>query len=231
MTSPGAASAGAIAKVTVPATSANAAARLTLRRNQKFTETETEALEQLLCSLLYPLRNALLYQDALRMAQRDPLTGICNRSALDDSLQRELSHAQRQGSSCALMIIDIDHFKSVNDNHGHPVGDKVLQKVSHILRECLRDSDVVCRYGGEEFVILLPDTTLAQAQRIAERLRESVMAAPIKTSAGALHVTISLGATQRNEAKTTLAQILDRADQGMLAAKRYGRDQVMAVEG
>ena len=100
--------------------------KLTFRRNQKFTEAETEAIEQLLCSLLYPLRNSLLYQDALQLAQKDPLTGICNRTALDEMMQRELSHARRQGSSCAMLILDIDHFKAINDRYGHIIGDLSL---------------------------------------------------------------------------------------------------------
>jgi GAF domain-containing protein len=100
--------------------------KLCLHRKQRFEQTEIEALEQLLCSLLYPLRNALLYQDALQLAQKDPLTGICNRAALDEMMQRELSHARRQGSSCSLLILDIDHFKAVNDKYGHIIGDCAL---------------------------------------------------------------------------------------------------------
>ncbi len=164
-------------------------------------------------------------------ASEDPLTGLLNRRSFADMASRRLDSAAKQKAPICALMVDIDLFKPINDQYGHAIGDEVLIAVARRLNRCLSDRDLLARYGGEEFAILLPDTTLAQAQRIAERLRESVRAAPIKTSAGALRVTISLGVTQRNEVKNTLAQILDRADQGMLAAKRYGRDQVMAVEG
>ena len=112
--------------------------KLSFRRNQKFSAAEIEALEQLLCSLLYPLRNALLYQDALQLAQKDPLTGICNRAALDEMMQRELSHARRQDSSYALLILDIDHFKAINDKYGHIVGDCALKIVANTIDACKR---------------------------------------------------------------------------------------------
>ncbi len=199
--------------------------KLTLRRSQKFTETDTATLEQLLCSLLYPLRNALLYQDALRMAQRDPLTGIANRAALDDSLQRELSHAQRQGSSCALMIIDIDHFKAVNDKYGHIIGDSALKAIAQRADQCKRDGDLLFRYGGEEFVILLRDTDLEGAQLLAERIRGCIASAPCHCAGIDLDITVSIGVSslRKHDSPVTL---FARADQALYSAKRSGRNQV-----
>jgi diguanylate cyclase (GGDEF)-like protein len=199
--------------------------KLTLRRNQKFTEAETEALEQLLCSLLYPLRNALLYQDALRMAQRDPLTGISNRSALDDSLQRELSHAQRQGSSCALMIVDIDHFKAVNDKYGHIIGDCALKAIAQRADQCKREGDLLFRYGGEEFVILLRDTDLEGAQLLAERIRACIASAPCHCAGIDLDITVSIGVSSLREHDSPVS-LFARADQALYSAKRSGRNQV-----
>jgi GGDEF domain-containing protein len=141
--------------------------QLTFRRNQKFSNAEIEAVERLLCSLLYPLRNALLYQDALQLAQKDPLTGICNRAALDEMMQRELSHAHRQGSSYALIILDIDHFKAVNDEYGHIIGDCALKAVVNTMAKCKRGGDLLFRYGGEEFVVLMRNTGMEGASLLA----------------------------------------------------------------
>lgn len=199
--------------------------KLTLRRNHKFTEAETEALEQLMCTLLYPLRNALLYQDALRLAQLDPLTGISNRSALDDTLQRELSHAQRQGSSCALMIIDIDHFKAINDKYGHIIGDCALKEIAQRAEKCKREGDLLFRYGGEEFVILLRDTDLEGAQLLAERIRGCIASGPCNCAGIELDITVSIGVSslRRHDSPVSL---FARADQALYSAKKRGRNQV-----
>ncbi len=199
--------------------------RLSLRRNQKFTESETEALEQLLCTLLYPLRNALLYQRALRLAQRDPLTGISNRSALDDTLQRELSHAQRQSSSFALMIIDIDHFKAVNDRYGHIIGDGALKEIAQRAEKCKRDGDLLFRYGGEEFVILLRDTDLEGAQLLAERIRACIASAPCNCAGLDLNITVSIGVSSLLKHDSPVS-LFARADQALYSAKKSGRNQV-----
>jgi len=199
--------------------------KLTLRRNRKFTEADTEALELLLCSLLYPLRNALLYQDALRMAQRDPLTGMSNRSALDDSLQRELSQAQRQGSSCALIIIDIDHFKAVNDRYGHIIGDCALKAIAQRADQCKRDGDLLFRYGGEEFVVLLRDTDLEGAQLLAERIRACIASAPCHCAGIDLDITVSIGVSSLRKHDSPVS-LFARADQALYSAKRSGRNQV-----
>ena len=203
--------------------------KLTFRRNQKFTESETEALEQLLCSLLYPLRNALLYQDALRLAQRDPLTGISNRSALDETLQRELSHAQRQGSSCALMIIDIDHFKKVNDRYGHIIGDSALKAIAGRADQCKRDGDLLFRYGGEEFVILLRDTQLDGAQLLAERIRACIASAPFNCAGIDLELSVSIGVASLLDYDSPVS-LFARADQALYSAKKSGRNQVCVAD-
>lgn len=199
--------------------------KLTLRRNQKFSEAETAILEELLCTLLYPLRNALLYQDALRMAQRDPLTGICNRSALDETLQRELSHAQRKGSNCALMIIDIDHFKAINDKFGHIIGDYALKEIAQRTDQCKRDGDLLFRYGGEEFVVLLRDTDLEGAQLLAERIRSCIASVPCACAGIELDITVSIGISSLRKHDNPLS-LFARADQALYSAKNSGRNQV-----
>jgi diguanylate cyclase (GGDEF)-like protein len=199
--------------------------QLTFRRKQKFSNAEIEALERLLCSLLYPLRNALLYQDALQLAQKDPLTGICNRAALDEMMQRELSHAHRQGSSCALIILDIDHFKAVNDKYGHIIGDCALKAVANIMAKCKRDGDLLFRYGGEEFVVLMRDTEMEGAGLLAERIRSYIETHPCSCSGADLNIRVSIGVSvlQKNDSPVSL---FTRADQALYSAKRHGRNQV-----
>ncbi len=199
--------------------------KLSLRRNRKFSAGEMEVLEQLLCSLLYPLRNALLYQDALQLAQKDPLTGICNRAALDETMQRELSHARRQDSSYALLILDIDHFKDVNDKYGHIVGDCALKTVANIIDTCKRDGDLLFRYGGEEFVVLMRDTDLDGSHLLAERIRSAFETTACTCSGADLEIRVSIGVSvlQENDSPVSL---FARADQALYNAKRNGRNQV-----
>ena len=204
--------------------------KLTFRRDRKFTGTETESIEQLLCSLLYPLRNALLYQDALQLAQKDPLTGICNRAALDEMMQRELSHARRQDSNCAMIILDIDHFKNINDKYGHIIGDCALKGIANMMATCKRDGDLLFRYGGEEFVVLMRDTDEDGALLLAERIRRYIENTSCNCSGAELYMTASMGISvlQENDSPVSL---FARADQALYSAKRNGRNQVcMAKE-
>lgn len=202
---------------------------LTIRRSQKFAERETETLEHLLCSLLYPLRNALLYQDALLLAQKDPLTGICNRAALDENMQREISHARRQGSRCAMIVLDIDHFKRINDQYGHIVGDCALKAISQRIGACKRDGDLLFRYGGEEFVILMRDTDRDGAMLLAERIREDIQNTPCHCSGADLAMTVSMGISILHPDDSPVS-LFARADQALYSAKRNGRNQVCVAE-
>jgi len=203
--------------------------KLTFRRNQKFSEAEIEALEQLLVTLLYPLRNALLYQDALQLAQKDPLTGICNRAALDDMLQREFSHAQRQKSSFALLILDIDYFKSINDKYGHIIGDCALKAVAGMITDCKRDGDLLFRYGGEEFVVLMRDTDRVGARMAAERIRSYIESHPVTCSGADLAIQVSAGVSVLQDDDSPVA-LFARADQALYNAKRNGRNQICSAE-
>jgi diguanylate cyclase (GGDEF)-like protein len=201
--------------------------KLTLRRSEKFTESELETVERLVCGLLYPLRNALLYQDAISMARRDPLTGTSNRAALDDVLRREISHAGRHGSQCALLMVDIDHFKQVNDRYGHIVGDCALKAVAGITDGTMRDGDQLFRYGGEEFVVLLRETGLRGARRLAERIRSNIAKTPCHCSGAELSLTVSIGISAFAAGDTPLSLFV-RADEALFEAKAAGRNQVCA---
>ena len=165
-----------------------------------------------------------------REAAEDPLTGLLNRRSFHKVASRQIKQARRQRRPLCALMVDIDRFKPINDQYGHAVGDEVLSAVARRISRGLSDQDLLSRYGGEEFAILFPDTTLEQGNQVAERLRKSVSESPVKTSAGALQVTVSIGVTVLDDAVDDLAHLLNRADHGMLAAKRDGRNQVMTVE-
>ncbi|MEE1924931.1 sensor domain-containing diguanylate cyclase [Pseudomonas sp. 148P] len=153
-------------------------------------------------------------------AQTDPLTGLFNRRALDEALEVMAERAQ----PFAVIALDIDHFKSINDNHGHDVGDEVLARLAGVLRECSREGDLAFRLGGEEFLLLLPDTPIGAASEMAERLRWQVQATRMEPVG---HVTVSLGVARCAEGADA-ARALKQADELMYAAKQGGRNRVVA---
>lgn len=169
-------------------------------------------------------REAVIHVTALR----DALTGIGSRASTLEALERELARAHRFVRPISLLFVDVDHFKVVNDSHGHAAGDKVLRAVARVLETSVRPADLVGRYGGDEFIVGLVDTDLASALRVAERIRGSIASAP-----GGAGVTLSIGAAARADGDT-LEALLARADSAMYAAKAGGRDRVAAssdVEG
>jgi two-component system, cell cycle response regulator len=168
-------------------------------------------------------------QDGLRMAVIDPLTGLYNRRYAIPQLGHLADRAAEDGTVFAVMVVDLDRFKSVNDRYGHAAGDAVLVEISSRLSTNLRATDLLARIGGEEFLIVLPNTTYAEAQMAAERLCRVVKDRPVKMAGGPpLHITVSIGVAFSGEhAPTeTVAAIIDRADQALLTAKSEGRDQV-----
>ena len=164
--------------------------------------------------------------DAEALAMTDPLTGLSNRRAFDEQLQRETSFSARHKQPLALLLVDLDHFKSINDLFGHPAGDAVLSYVADQLRATLRRSDQAYRIGGEEFVVLLRDTGFQQALAAAARLRQGLAASPVQLDGENRFVTFSAGvaaADTSNEFAT--ARLLERADKALYRAKRGGRDR------
>ena len=164
-----------------------------------------------------------------REATTDGLTGLLLRRAFLPRAQAALARAQADDQPCAVLMIDLDHFKETNDAHGHPVGDAVLQEAAQRLQQGLRADDLIARYGGEEFVLFLPRTAKAQALAIAERLRISVEAAPILTNAVRLTQTLSIGVAVFPEDGRTLDGLTVRADAALYTAKRAGRNRVAAT--
>ena len=197
-------------------------------RKTSFTASQSNELELLLRSLVHPLRNALLYRTALLKAQRDPLTGVYNRAALTETLARDVELAQRHQNPLSIIVLDIDHFKNINDSHGHAAGDCLLkglvESASHSIRRC----DMLFRFGGEEFVVLLNNTDEKGALRLAERIRRNVEKEEYRCGGQVIHMTLSAGIAelQKQDVETRL---FERADQALYRAKYEGRNCVRAA--
>jgi len=198
---------------------------LKIMRRQRFGNDEIKLLESLLCSLIYPLRNATLFNQALKMAYTDPLTKTNNRTAFNDSLQREIQLSHRNARHLSIIFFDIDHFKNVNDFYGHECGDIALASAANCIKEVVRSSDMVFRYGGEEFVILLSDTDLEGASTMAERIRSKIENHSIAYGMEVLKLTASLGVSSL-KGNDTVDSLIKRADSAMYTAKDKGRNQV-----
>ena len=198
---------------------------LKIMRRQRFGDEEIKLLESLLCSLIYPLKNATLYNQALKMAHTDPLTKTKNRAAFKDTLQREIKLAHRNSSHLSVIFFDIDHFKDVNDNYGHECGDIAITSAANCIKNTVRGSDIVFRYGGEEFVILLSDTHINGAKVMAERIRKNVENHTMAYGMEIIKLTASLGVSTLR-VNDDCESIIKRADNAMYRAKEKGRNQI-----
>ncbi|WP_437881287.1 GGDEF domain-containing protein [Pseudomonas sp. LRF_L74] len=198
---------------------------LVFRRGHRFSEDELSQLESLLACLLFPLRNALLYRTALQIALRDPLTGSGNRIAMSQTLQREIELSRRSLQPLSVLMLDIDHFKRINDEHGHLIGDEVLKNVANALKGSLRNVDMVFRYGGEEFLVLLSNTSCEAGVMIGERLRVAIEELQHAVENQPIKLSISLGCATL-QAGEGAESLLRRADTALYAAKRDGRNRI-----
>lgn len=162
----------------------------------------------------------------LQMAITDELTGLANRRYFMERLNSEYDRAKRYESKYSLLMIDIDHFKLINDNFGHKAGDRVLQEASAVMKKSLRTSDIIGRVGGEEFSVLLPETEIKAALFIAERLRKRVEEKTIIHDTEELSVTVSIGVSQSSPGDQSVDDIFIRADTAMYNSKREGRNRV-----
>jgi diguanylate cyclase (GGDEF)-like protein len=198
---------------------------LTFRRNQRFSEDELAQLESLLASLLFPLRNALLYRAAVQSALRDPLTNTGNRIAMQQTLKREVEIARRTLQPLSVLMVDIDHFKRINDSHGHLVGDQALKSVASALKDSLRNIDMVFRYGGEEFMVLLSSTNREAASMVGERLRMAVLGIQYLVENRAIELSVSLGCATLLPGES-MESLLRRADNALYVSKGDGRNRL-----
>jgi diguanylate cyclase (GGDEF)-like protein len=156
----------------------------------------------------------------------DPLTGVATRFAMLPRLKQERERIHRTGRECSICMVDLDHFKAINDTFGHQAGDAVLEQVSNYLSRNLRRYDQVCRFGGEEFVLMLPDTTPEEALPVVDRLREGLARQPVSLPDGSvIHVTASFGIAPLN-AEQSVEDSIDKADKAMYVAKQAGRNLV-----
>jgi diguanylate cyclase (GGDEF)-like protein len=175
--------------------------------------------------------NLRLRDNLFRQSIRDGLTGLYNRRYLDDAMLLEERRCKRSGLSFSIMMIDLDHFKQVNDVHGHEAGDAVLHKFAEVLRKQTRGGDIACRYGGEEFTVLLPGASLAQSLQRAQRLREAVLAEQFIQSSKVLgSLTVSIGVAEYPASGDNSVEVLQAADRALYQAKHEGRNRVVAAK-
>jgi diguanylate cyclase (GGDEF)-like protein len=190
---------------------------------------EVKLVELLAAGAAVALQNAHLYQETQRLATTDALTGLSNYRHFHDLLTLEVQRAQRMDYPIGLIIMDLDHFKLVNDRHGHPIGDATLRQVADQLRNRLRRTDVVGRIGGEEFAAILPGDRLPEVAIVAEKLRSAVEELPPVRggmTTASTRVTLSLGGTSLSADIVAAEALISCADQALYAAKHNGRNQV-----
>jgi len=190
------------------------------------TEGDLSVLSTFAQQVASALKRARLFQEVQSLALTDPLTGLQNRRSLFDLGRIEFARSLRMDRPFCCFMLDLDHFKKINDQYGHPVGDLVLQEFAQRAKGSVREVDLIGRYGGEELVIFLPETNSETAMQVAERLRESMARTPIRISDQELQVTVSIGVSRRDENTLALETLIARADQAMYIAKHRGRNQV-----
>jgi two-component system cell cycle response regulator len=174
--------------------------------------------------------NTYLHEEARRLSLTDGLTGLWNRRQFELRAAQELERAVRFGERFSLVLVDIDDFKAVNDTHGHLVGDAVLVELAQRLVAHTREVDTVARFGGEEFVLLLPQTDILGAVRVAEKVRDEVATNPVVTDAGALPVTLSAGVACHPDDGTSIEALLGAADEALYSAKAAGKNRVVHAD-
>jgi diguanylate cyclase (GGDEF)-like protein len=191
------------------------------------TEDDRQAVSIFANHISIAIEKTLLFHRVQEMAITDSLTGLYNHRHFHELLDMEAKRARRYKHCLSLVMSDIDHFKSVNDTFGHPVGDTVLKSVAEILTKAARETDQVARYGGEEFALILPETSDSEAAVIAERIRRAVEDKEIVAHSTSIRFTISLGVTTTQAGQEGVVQdLVQRADEALYEAKRLGRNRV-----
>ncbi|MEL7448827.1 MAG: sensor domain-containing diguanylate cyclase, partial [Pseudomonadota bacterium] len=203
---------------------------LARRSGRAFSREEQRIAGLLVNQALHAFQNARLYSEIERQAITDDLTGLYNRGHFLDLARREFSRSVRYDSELSLILLDADHFKSINDLHGHQAGDEVLRALAEICDSATRSFDIVGRYGGEEFVIVLPETPIDVATTVARRIRSGVDQALKVGEQLEVRLTISAGVASRTARTPDLLSLINTADQALYAAKRDGRNQVKIAQ-
>jgi two-component system cell cycle response regulator len=195
-------------------------------REVPFDEEDVDSLVILVRLAETAIENSFLYEEAIRLSLTDGMTGLWNRRNFDLRLESELSRAVRFSEPFAVVFVELDQMKAVNDRHGHQAGDTVLIELARRLTEAVREVDVVARWGGDEFTLLLPKTGLAGALRLAEKIRAAVADAPFVVDTGELDITISVGVAAYPEHGAAGKDLVAAADAAMYQAKARGRNRV-----
>ena len=200
---------------------------LASRRKGQFRKDTREMLGVISNQVAVSMQNALMYKQMETMATTDGLTGLTNHRAFQERFTDLLERSQRHGHKAAMLLCDVDHFKLVNDNYGHPVGDEVLRRVARVLQEATRKIDIPARYGGEEFAVVLEATDLEGALGLAERIREDIGALVLDSDKGTFQITMSIGVAAFPDDGAESAVLIERADMSLYHAKESGRNQVV----
>lgn len=190
-----------------------------------FTSEEIEVLTAIADQASLAVKNARLHEETVALAITDPLTGIPNRRHLFSRLDMEIARANRFGNQLSVLMVDIDHFKSFNDAAGHRAGDGVLRQVAALMKGMIRKVDTIGRYGGEEFLLILPQVTKVEAIEVAEKLRRAIAANPFEPARSASKITVSVGIANLPVDATVQEKLVDCADAALYASKRAGRNQ------
>ncbi|MFQ5407828.1 MAG: diguanylate cyclase [Anaerolineales bacterium] len=194
-----------------------------------FDEQHLRLAEVLAAQAAFAVQNAQLFDQVQHLARTDSLTGINNRRHFFELAEREFERARRYHRPLSVLMLDLDHFKEINDLHGHLVGDEILREVAALCLQNLRDADILGRYGGEEFAMLLPEAELDEARNAAERIRRRIGGAPILTRGVSVTVTVSIGVVVLQEGVADVLALIEAADAALYAAKDTGRDRVITT--
>ncbi len=195
-------------------------------RRAAFTENDLRLLVSFAATTSAAIKNAMLHREVQHLAITDALTNLYNRRGFFELGRREIDRARRFGHPLSAVMLDIDHFKVVNDSYGHAIGDQVLTELANRLSKNVREFDILGRYGGEEFALLLPETDLFTACSVSDRLRLAVLETPMSTEIGPIPITISLGVVKATSDVPNLDSLLKRADKALYVAKQSGRNRV-----
>jgi diguanylate cyclase (GGDEF)-like protein len=195
-------------------------------KSKRFSENELTLIEQSLSYLVYPVKNALLYHSALTSALIDPLSELNNRRSFEQDIEVAVSSAKRYKQSLAMLVIDIDHFKKVNDEYGHAAGDQVLRSVANVIKDSSRRCDSCYRFGGEEFVVLLKNSGICGARLSAERIKHALAKQSCLYGNNEVRVTVSIGISELTHSSE---QLFNAADSALYLAKNNGRNRIQVA--
>ncbi|RMG73333.1 MAG: diguanylate cyclase [Nitrospirae bacterium] len=201
------------------------------REREGFNQYQRHLIEVYLNQAAESLSKAILHEEVKHLAFTDGLTGLYNHRRFQERLQEELKRAERYEEPLSLILLDIDHFKRINDTYGHPAGDAVLRKLAELIKKTIREIDFPARYGGEEFALIMLKSASKEAKKIAERLRKTAEKTIIKTDAGEISVTLSLGIASYPEDAKTREELIEKADQALYRAKHSGRNRTVLYRG